>query len=409
MTSNTPPSGGARNPTMLSLDSVSSIATTTDSPSTLRNDLTDIFPNLPPSATPPTIIELRFSASNLANADFLSLSDSFAVVYADHSADSFRGGLEELGRTETVVDNLSPQWTATLVFPQVPNAPNNLVIDIYDRDARGSSLSRQDFLGRALVAVPDILAAPALSYSALLQRDKSRDRETRSSPFSRSVRGTLRIQAEPLRSPGVPEKKLELRVRAAALRGRRPPWRDAVQFFEISRQRGRDWSVIFRSEDGVHVDQHGFVKFKPARIAEQLLHNMDDRRRLRFTFFSRNTRKAHDVVSFFETDAVSLLEKHVMPLQNEATSKDDSYGNMSISRVSSAVGGSDESIGRQQEKDHGLGDAYVEEVRALPLGNVHQVRILVDHVGNKQLVSVASDTTQRERRVRTTPKFISLH
>jgi len=53
-------------------------------------------------ATPQSRVELHFSATNLLNMDLLSKSDPQLIIYLDG---------KEIGRTETIQDNLNPQWT----------------------------------------------------------------------------------------------------------------------------------------------------------------------------------------------------------------------------------------------------------------------------------------------------------
>jgi hypothetical protein len=51
-------------------------------------------------------IELSFSASGLRDRDVLSKSDPIMVLYAKGK----NGALEELGRTEVVLNSLNPTW-----------------------------------------------------------------------------------------------------------------------------------------------------------------------------------------------------------------------------------------------------------------------------------------------------------
>lgn len=59
-------------------------------------------------------IELSFSASGLRDRDVLSKSDPIMVLYAKGK----NGALEELGRTEVVLNSLSPTWITkqTLIY-----------------------------------------------------------------------------------------------------------------------------------------------------------------------------------------------------------------------------------------------------------------------------------------------------
>lgn len=353
------------------------------------------------------MVELRFAAHNLVNADFLSLSDPFAVIYAERPDET----LVELGRTETVVDDLSPRWTATLVLPQHSCASHTLVVDVYDRDGATHALERHDHLGRARISVADVLAIPSRTYAALLTRGPSARRRIVS--LARSPRGTLRILAEPLRAvPNTTPKKIELRVRAAALRTRR---RDTVQFFELARARptpmvtgamATDWAVVYRSEDGVHVDRHGYIRFRATRITEQLLHNMDHNRPLRISFYARQTRRAHEEIAHFDTDANSLTQKQAVPLRRDIVDRSFCAESSGVSSISSAYCLDDDD--EAEECDSNSGYMYVEDVQQNN-GDTTIVYLLCDHSSSGAYTSMAADTSVPERVVRKIPAFISLH
>lgn len=105
-------------------------------------------------------IELRFAARGLVNKDLFSLSDPFLVCHTVRDGVPHR----QLGRTETVQDDLNPVWATTISFDcdrRIHNDSTTLVVDIFDRDSRDSdSLSKHDFLGRALFRLSDLFNSP---------------------------------------------------------------------------------------------------------------------------------------------------------------------------------------------------------------------------------------------------------
>lgn len=116
-------------------------------------------------------VELRLEADGLPNRDTLSLSDPFAVISSTH----FGGGYEEIGRTETVWDELSPRWATALPFQYVPGVnATALRIEVYDLDtADGDDLEKQDFLGCTYTTLADVLNAPDGSLTLpLVERDE---------------------------------------------------------------------------------------------------------------------------------------------------------------------------------------------------------------------------------------------
>nr|POF02814.1 protein bonzai 3 [Quercus suber] len=107
---------------------------------------------LRPKDFPVRIPQLFLSASNLLDRDITSKSDPMAVVYAKKRD----GKLEELGRTEVVLNSLNPAWiekvTAAFQFEIV----QPLVFHVYDVDSnyhnipvKSLKLNDQEFLGEA--------------------------------------------------------------------------------------------------------------------------------------------------------------------------------------------------------------------------------------------------------------------
>ncbi|KAI3463529.1 hypothetical protein Pfo_020192 [Paulownia fortunei] len=105
-------------------------------------------------------IELSLSAANLRDMDVLSKSDPMAVLYMKGSD----GLLQELGRTEVVLNSLSPKWirkyTVTYQFEMV----QNLVFRVYDVDTqfhnidvKALKLEEQQFLGEASCTLSEIV------------------------------------------------------------------------------------------------------------------------------------------------------------------------------------------------------------------------------------------------------------
>ena len=121
----------------------------------------------------------RCSLSHFFFLRFRGRSDPFAVVLASERGGAFR----ELGRTETIWDNLSPSWTkqfkATYHFEMI----QKFKIQVYDRDAtstRGgqrTKLSQHDFIGEAAFTLGQLMGARGQSiHLELTQPGKARKR-----------------------------------------------------------------------------------------------------------------------------------------------------------------------------------------------------------------------------------------
>ncbi|XP_020681555.1 protein BONZAI 1 isoform X1 [Dendrobium catenatum] len=117
-------------------------------------------------------IELSLSASNLLDRDVLSKSDPMAVVYAKRRD----GTLEEIGRTEVVLNSLNPIWIAKIELTFHFELLQPLVFQLYDVDSQFHNvpektlkLDEQQFLGQASCFLSEV--ATKLNRSLILKLD----------------------------------------------------------------------------------------------------------------------------------------------------------------------------------------------------------------------------------------------
>ena len=110
------------------------------------------FPHLEmatlPIAMPKVLRIFDISASNLKNADRLGTSDPYCKVIVDG---------REIGRTDVIMNNLNPKWTAAFEIRLFDVRCSSLSLEVYDKDF----LSEDDFLGKIVVspdALSDVLA-----------------------------------------------------------------------------------------------------------------------------------------------------------------------------------------------------------------------------------------------------------
>ncbi|KAK9108616.1 hypothetical protein Syun_024627 [Stephania yunnanensis] len=113
-----------------------------------------------------TQIELSLSASNLRDMDVLSKSDPIAVVYTKGKD----GKLEELSRTEVVLNSLNPVWITKLSTLK---------------------LEEQQLIGEASCTLSEIVTKPTRSLTLSLMNRKESSKANRSSHL-----GELTIHAE---------------------------------------------------------------------------------------------------------------------------------------------------------------------------------------------------------------------
>ncbi|KMT13538.1 hypothetical protein BVRB_4g083170 isoform A [Beta vulgaris subsp. vulgaris] len=106
-----------------------------------------------------THIELSLSASKLLDLDITSKSDPMAVVYIKKRD----GSLEEIGRTEVILNNLNPAWIGKISIAYHFEIVQTLVFSIYDIDTKyhnvpvkALKLQDQEFLGEASCVLSEI-------------------------------------------------------------------------------------------------------------------------------------------------------------------------------------------------------------------------------------------------------------
>ncbi|KAK6911478.1 C2 domain [Dillenia turbinata] len=137
------------------------------------------------------VVQLSLSASKLRDRDITSKSDPMAVVYLKKND----GNLEELGRTEVIMNNLDPSWIKKVTVAYQFEIVQHLVFRIYDVDTKYHNLSvkmlqlsNQDFLGEATCVLSEIVTKQSRTLTVNLQNKEGRGR-----PGSL---GTLSIHAE---------------------------------------------------------------------------------------------------------------------------------------------------------------------------------------------------------------------
>ncbi|KAJ0013162.1 hypothetical protein Pint_19991 [Pistacia integerrima] len=116
-------------------------------------------------------IELSLSASKLLDRDITSKSDPMTVVYIKKR----NGTLEEIGRTEVIMNNLNPSWIEKISIAYQFEIVQLLVFHVYDVDTKYHNLpvkmlklKDQDFLGEASCALSEIITKPSRTLTIKL-------------------------------------------------------------------------------------------------------------------------------------------------------------------------------------------------------------------------------------------------
>ncbi|KAF8394494.1 hypothetical protein HHK36_020703 [Tetracentron sinense] len=107
-----------------------------------------------------TQLELSISASKLLDRDILSKSDPMTVVYAKKRD----GRLEELGRTEVIMNTLDPVWIEKVTVAHQFEIVQPLVFHVYDVDTKYHKLpvktlqlNDQEFLGEGSCVLSELV------------------------------------------------------------------------------------------------------------------------------------------------------------------------------------------------------------------------------------------------------------
>ncbi|KAK2977378.1 hypothetical protein RJ640_013357 [Escallonia rubra] len=137
-----------------------------------------------------TQIELSLSASKLRDRDVISKSDPMTVVYAK----KIDGTLQELGRTEVIMNNLDPSWIEKVNIAYQFEIVQPLFFQVYDVDTRYHNISAkmlkledQDFLGEASCVLSEIVTKKSRSLTLNLHNRNG---------HGLKILGTLTVHAE---------------------------------------------------------------------------------------------------------------------------------------------------------------------------------------------------------------------
>ncbi|KAM0994990.1 hypothetical protein ACFX15_010072 [Malus domestica] len=119
-----------------------------------------------------TQLELSFSASKLLDLDVTSKSDPMVVVYLKKND----GKLEELGRTEVILNNLNPVWIQKVSVAYQFEMVQNLIFRVYDVDTqyhnvpvKTLNLRDQEFLGEGSCILSEIVTKQNRSLTLTLK------------------------------------------------------------------------------------------------------------------------------------------------------------------------------------------------------------------------------------------------
>ncbi|KAI4369638.1 hypothetical protein MLD38_018059 [Melastoma candidum] len=157
-----------------------------------RNDAVDLFFRSKGQLPLFSQVELSFSAARLRDRDVLSKSDPMVVAYLSRKD----GMLEELGRTEVIMNSLDPAWIEKILVTYHFEMIQRLVFQVFDVDTKyhgippkALKLNDQQFLGEASCVLSEIVTKQSWSLTLKLTDNNAADAGARNL-------GTLTIRAE---------------------------------------------------------------------------------------------------------------------------------------------------------------------------------------------------------------------
>ncbi|PON73991.1 Protein BONZAI [Parasponia andersonii] len=155
------------------------------------NDAVDLFYRSHGLHSLFTPLELSLVGSNLRDRDITSKSDPIAVVFAQKND----GKLEELGRTEVLLNTLNPVWINKITVAYQFEMVQKIIFHLYDVDTKYHNipvktlnLKDQDFLGEASCFLSEIVTKQSRSLTLNLH--------SKNRPGVSTNLGTLTVHAE---------------------------------------------------------------------------------------------------------------------------------------------------------------------------------------------------------------------
>lgn len=114
-------------------------------------------------------VELYFNGRNLKDLDFFSKSDPCLRLSFQENPSTV---LKEIGRTETVANNVNPDWKKSFQLNYIFEARQEIKLEVYDDDG-----SDMEFIGRVFTTLGALVGARNQT-SVLTLKDMQDKKET---------------------------------------------------------------------------------------------------------------------------------------------------------------------------------------------------------------------------------------
>lgn len=230
---------------------------------------------------PTSLVEISISARNLFNADIISKSDPFCIVWMQEprSQDSY----QEIARTEVIENSLNPQWVKKVILNFNFESVQKLRFEIWDEDIKG-----KDSLGQFETTLGDLIGRSGQQLIGKLTGGRSRNR------------GEIIIVTEELSSC---KQIAEIQFSAKNLMKLSRIWSNDP-FLVISRlNEDGSYSVVARTE---HARSTRNPKWKPICIRATTLCNGDFDRNIKIDCYDHRKGGSHKLIGTCHTSLRSL-------------------------------------------------------------------------------------------------------
>jgi hypothetical protein len=266
------------------------------------------------AAIPSSQIEISISCRNLINLDVLSKSDPMCVMY---TLDIKSQKYIEYGRTETIMDNLNPEFAKKFVIDYFFEESQKLKFEVYDIDSASRNLSQHDFIGSVELTLGEIVGVPGGYVLKKLRGNYEGNR------------GDIALRAEELSS----SKEIALiQMKGSALDqknwwglfGKSDPF---LTFYRANED--NSFTVVHRTE---HIMSTLNPQWKPITISLKTLCNGDYDRSIKIECYDWNASGNHELIGQFITNVRELKtgETRVFELRNPILKKKKASGQIHI-------------------------------------------------------------------------------
>eukprot|EP01006_Ploeotia_vitrea_P046887 TRINITY_DN67071_c1_g3_i3.p1 TRINITY_DN67071_c1_g3~~TRINITY_DN67071_c1_g3_i3.p1 ORF type:complete len:764 (-),score=159.11 TRINITY_DN67071_c1_g3_i3:273-2564(-) len=251
-----------------------------------------------PGQGPRTRLMVR--CENLKNKDIGSKSDPFCVVFINTAGAHVVGyQWSEIGRTETIQNDLNPRFTKPIELQYRFEARQTLKFEVYDKDSSGA-LKSQDLLGVAITDLGKIIGSKGCTMQMPLQKAENRNKP-------KTSRGHITLSVEEIATGGYSNDDIEFTMKGHSLEnketfGKSDPF---VSFHRQTRDGGA-WQKVHETE---YINNNLNPQWKPFAISVASLCNGDMNRKIKLACYDHDKHSSHDLIGIAETTCHEMLTK----------------------------------------------------------------------------------------------------